>query len=133
MPPQAFNLENTHDDPENFCRDRSFPSLTGACSDSGVEVDPTYGNKDRDNLYKNGSLVSDEGGSNLMGGPDKPQAQEGSGIGVNGFLWRATLDTISFMPITIAYPFGGVIIYRLVFAARYAQRTYPVEHIHPRP
>ncbi len=34
----------------------------------------------------------------------------GGGIGVNAYLWRATLDTISFMPITSADPFGGVII-----------------------
>ena len=33
-----------------------------------------------------------------------------SGIGVNAFLWRATLDTISFMPLLSADPFGGVII-----------------------
>ncbi len=31
-------------------------------------------------------------------------------LGVNGFLWRAALDTISFMPIVSADPFGGVII-----------------------
>ena len=35
----------------------------------------------------------------------------GSGnISVNPFLWRAALDTISFMPITSADPFGGAII-----------------------
>ena len=32
------------------------------------------------------------------------------GIGVNAFLWRATLDTLSFMPLASADPFGGVII-----------------------
>ena len=32
------------------------------------------------------------------------------GIGVNGFLWRASLDTISFMPLAEVDPFGGVII-----------------------
>ena len=31
-------------------------------------------------------------------------------IGVNGYLWRATLDTLSFMPLASADPFGGVII-----------------------
>ncbi len=31
-------------------------------------------------------------------------------IGVNSFLWRASLDTISFMPVSSADPFGGVII-----------------------
>ncbi len=34
----------------------------------------------------------------------------GVGIGVNSFLWRASLDTVSFMPLTSADPFGGVII-----------------------
>ena len=34
----------------------------------------------------------------------------GGGIGVNSFLWRATLDTVSFMPLSSADPFGGVII-----------------------
>lgn len=35
---------------------------------------------------------------------------DGSGIGVNSYLWRASLDTISFMPLASADPFGGVII-----------------------
>jgi hypothetical protein len=34
----------------------------------------------------------------------------GGGVGVNSFLWRASLDTISFMPVASADPFGGVII-----------------------
>ncbi len=34
----------------------------------------------------------------------------GGGIGVNGYLWRASLDTMSFMPLASADPFGGVII-----------------------
>jgi hypothetical protein len=34
----------------------------------------------------------------------------GSGIGVNAFLWRGALDTIAFMPLSSADPFGGVII-----------------------
>jgi len=31
-------------------------------------------------------------------------------LGVNAFLWHATLDTLSFMPLASADPFGGVII-----------------------
>ncbi len=34
----------------------------------------------------------------------------GSGIGVNSYLWRASLDTLSFIPLESADPFGGVII-----------------------
>ena len=40
---------------------------------------------------------------------DDPYA-DGRLIGVNSFLWRASLDTISFMPVDSADPFGGVII-----------------------
>lgn len=35
---------------------------------------------------------------------------EAAGIGVNSFLWRASLDTVSFMPLNTTDPFGGVII-----------------------
>lgn len=31
-------------------------------------------------------------------------------LGVNSFLWHATLDTLSFMPLKSADPFGGVVI-----------------------
>ncbi len=34
----------------------------------------------------------------------------GAGIGVNAYLWRGALDTLSFLPLTSADPFGGVII-----------------------
>lgn len=44
-------------------------------------------------------------------GPDLPADQGGGGgIGVNNLLWRASLDTVSFMPLVSADPFGGVII-----------------------
>jgi hypothetical protein len=80
------------------------------CSWLGLDSDPTYSDQDRDKLYKNGSVLSDQGGADLLnlGGDEK--GPEASGIGVNGFLWRATLDTVSFMPIASADPFGGVIL-----------------------
>jgi hypothetical protein len=31
-------------------------------------------------------------------------------LGVNSYLWHATLDTLAFMPLASADPFGGVII-----------------------
>ncbi len=33
-----------------------------------------------------------------------------AGIGVNTYLWTATLQTLSFMPLASADPFGGVVI-----------------------
>lgn len=43
------------------------------------------------------------------GGGAKSNADQPS-IGVNGYLWRASLDTLSFMPLASADPYGGVII-----------------------
>ncbi len=31
-------------------------------------------------------------------------------LGVNSYLWHASLDTLSFLPLVSADPFGGVII-----------------------
>lgn len=43
-------------------------------------------------------------------GGSSGRAEAEVGIGVNTFLWRASLDTLSFMPLAEADPFGGVII-----------------------
>lgn len=48
--------------------------------------------------------------------PPVPYVAEGSGaedgrtVAVNAYLWRATLETIDFMPLNQADPFGGVVI-----------------------
>jgi hypothetical protein len=58
------------------------------------------------------STVFGPGGMNLFGSSksDKGSGSVGIGIGINSFLWRASLDTLSFMPLNSADPFGGVII-----------------------
>jgi hypothetical protein len=48
---------------------------------------------------------NDRGGL-FGGGGDDAEA----GIGVNSYLWRASLDTLNFMPLSSVDPFGGVII-----------------------
>ena len=82
-----------------------------ACNFS-VGGDPTYP-EDRDKtergasaggtLFGDGGLFGDSASKN---GPDNGA----NGVGVNSLLWRASLDTISFMPLVSADPFGGVII-----------------------
>ncbi|MEO0393054.1 MAG: DUF3576 domain-containing protein [Pseudomonadota bacterium] len=60
-----------------------------------------------------GSLLGGDGGISFFGGGGDGEAAAGgagAGIGVNAFLWRASLDTVSFLPVTSADPFGGVII-----------------------
>lgn len=41
---------------------------------------------------------------------DNKKGGEAAGIGVNAFLWRASLDTLGFMPIAQADAFGGTIL-----------------------
>ena len=40
----------------------------------------------------------------------KASAASQATIGVNGYLWRATLDTLAFMPLATADPWGGTVI-----------------------
>ena len=58
-----------------------------------------------------GFMTGGEGGLlNLGVGRDKAPAATDSGLGVNAYLWRGTLETLKFMPLASADPFGGVII-----------------------
>lgn len=47
----------------------------------------------------------------VFGSGAAPAGAPEAGIGVNAYLWRATLDTLSFMPLLTADPWGGVINY----------------------
>jgi hypothetical protein len=58
-----------------------------------------------------GKLFGDEGLVLFGGNKTNPGAnQDGGALGVNAYLWRGALDTLSFMPLSSADPFGGVII-----------------------
>ncbi|MGC8477703.1 MAG: DUF3576 domain-containing protein [Acetobacteraceae bacterium] len=46
----------------------------------------------------------------LFGPGGSNHGQTGAAVGVNAFLWRGALDTLSFMPLASADPFGGIII-----------------------
>lgn len=52
----------------------------------------------------------DRGGFSIFGGGGGSSRASEAGIGVNSYLWRASLDTLNFMPLASADPFGGVII-----------------------
>ena len=54
----------------------------------------------------NARTVDSGSGFSLFGGGKE---QQQAGVGVNAFLWRAALDTVSFMPLASADPWGGVI------------------------
>lgn len=59
-------------------------------------------------IYSKPSSIFGAGGLGIGG--KKEEEGEGVGIAVNSFLWRASLDTVSFMPLASADPFGGTIL-----------------------
>lgn len=62
-------------------------------------------------IYTEGPTIWGNDGLNLFNNTgDKDEKGGAGGIGVNSYLWRASLDTISFIPLASADPFGGVII-----------------------
>jgi hypothetical protein len=75
--------------------------LTSCAGDSEPEPEPR---QVQANTGGNGGLLD-----GLLGGINGG-GQRGENITVNSYLWRASLDTISFLPLTTADPFGGVII-----------------------
>lgn len=69
----------------------------------------TFPKEDKERRADSRGSLSGETGLIIMG--DSAEKETGnSPIGVNSFLWRATLDTLAFMPLASADPFGGVII-----------------------
>ena len=85
-----------------------------SCSHPPPNVEAKYPGVDRDEqadphgIYGQESTIFGGSGLNLFG--HKKEADAQTGIGVNSFLWRASLDTVSFMPLASADPFGGVIL-----------------------
>lgn len=79
--------------------DSSFPTTEGR----GPSNPNPDRNAERESIFGEDGLV-------LFGGGGSDVQAGGGGIGVNSFLWRASLDTLSFVPLASADPFGGVII-----------------------
>lgn len=91
--------------------------LTG-CSDSSTNYERATGpSGDRSTgdvrqglggrTQEQGTLFGPGG---LLGSKAEKKDDTGTGVAVNAYLWRASLDTINFIPLVSADPFGGVII-----------------------
>jgi len=85
-----------------------------ACAQDSIKSEAKYPsgldrNQTGGDIYGERESIFGEGG--LFGAARKDKDNGGtSGIAVNSFLWRASLDTVSFMPLASADPFGGVIL-----------------------
>jgi len=60
--------------------------------------------------YGTGSAEGSIFGPGGLLGSKKSNGSSAPGVAVNAFLWRASLDTIAFMPLASTDPFGGVVI-----------------------
>ncbi len=81
--------------------------IISACSGIKGEA-PTAVNPRVERETARGKVTGDDG--LLVIGEKTDKTASASPLGVNSFLWRASLDTLSFMPLTSADPFGGTII-----------------------
>jgi hypothetical protein len=87
-----------------------LPVLLSACGPSrqvrdDEYNDPRFKGPKESLLGRKDDTVLDFGKSSKAS-----EAGAGTGIGVNAYLWRGALDTLSFMPLISADAFGGVII-----------------------
>jgi hypothetical protein len=85
--------------PDSFKEKRSGASGDRTKADMGQGL----GGRNREE----GSLFGPGG---LFGSKNEKKEDSGLGVAVNAYLWRASLDTINFIPLASADPFGGVII-----------------------
>ncbi len=63
---------------------------------------------DQGDIYSEKESIFGQDGLSIFG--DNEKEKSGDVITVNSYLWRASLDTVSFMPLASVDPFGGVIL-----------------------
>ena len=88
-------------------------TILSACS--SVEKEAKYptgmarDGLDQGDIYSEKESILGEDGLRIFG-ESKDKGPSGDSITVNSYLWRASLDTVSFMPLANVDPFGGVIL-----------------------
>jgi hypothetical protein len=85
------------------------------CSGADVEVPEGYRTENNERIRDQYGTVWGDGEALFQRGTGQFAREDGAdggggAIGVNAYLWRAALETIDFLPLAQADPFGGVII-----------------------
>jgi Domain of unknown function (DUF3576) len=81
-----------------------------ACSVLKPDEQQNYPKTEEDRRKAERGKITGEEGLAVGGTSEKDKDSGKNPLGVNSFLWRATLDTLSFLPITSADPFGGTVL-----------------------
>ncbi len=82
--------------------------LLTSCADMPMNNDEEIVTKRERKYHGYGKFFGED--TLLFGGESSSSKKPEVGIGVNAYLWRASLDTLSFMPLKSVDPFGGVIL-----------------------
>jgi hypothetical protein len=88
-------------------------ALSAALGGCGGEYDAAAHKNTHESTQdaSSGFLTGGSGGLlNFGTSHNKTQTDTDPNLGVNAYLWRGTLETLKFMPLASADPFGGVII-----------------------
>ena len=85
--------------------------MIAACSGMTVEEPEMRPTEQRERIRDQYGTITGEEGLLVFSSRQREDQDGGApSIGVNVYLWRAALETIDFMPLVQADPFGGVII-----------------------
>ncbi len=84
--------------------------ILSACSDLKIENDDSDLVRREEKRDRHIGKIFGDDNLNFGDSPRARPEEPGSSIGVNTYLWRASLDAISFMPLKSVDPFGGVIL-----------------------
>lgn len=87
-----------------------------ACGRGEMDEFTVFDPKEQRLRERTGTVTGTDGITLFGSGSTRKAALEegggtgGGGIGVNAYLWRGALETLNFMPLASADPFGGLII-----------------------
>lgn len=85
-------------------------AMLSACDAPKTDENTSYPKTEEDRRKERVGKLTGEEGLVIGGTSDRKDEAGKNPLGVNSFLWRATLDTLAFLPLASADPFGGVIL-----------------------
>lgn len=89
----------------------AFAALIALSACGPTDDEQLYPKTDEDRRKERLGKLTGENGLTLLGDTDENGSSDGNNpLGVNSFLWRGTLDTLAFMPLISADPWGGTIL-----------------------
>ena len=103
------NVEDSSELWENAQTSGEIIRRSGTVFDPAIDKEKAMADA-QNRLRTGGGLFGKKGGINLLGTKEDNNAVSSIGMPINPYLWKGSLETIGFMPLSSADPFGGIII-----------------------